>query len=146
MKLFNGTAVFYRIEARNRCWKNPNWHDAVGDHRGHPRGFTASDPVWQRLRVFGTEDLAVAEEALKRFIKAFPETDFRIVKTEVTMSNTVVGEEHLSDNPIVPPTMQPYPTDEHYEHLRRVAEACEFEPASYVMEGSRAWRRSQLAK
>jgi hypothetical protein len=49
MRLFNGMAEFYRIEARNRCWKKKDWYGCVGDHFGHPKGFMASDPVWQNM-------------------------------------------------------------------------------------------------
>ena len=131
MNLFNGAAEFYRIEGRSR-WRDKdhpsNWCDVVGDHYGHPNGMTASDPVWQKYGVFGTEDIGIAEHALKLLIENFPETDFRIVKTMVMMSTTVVGKEHLSDNPVKPPTTRSYPDDEHYEHKRRVAGVCEYEP------------------
>jgi hypothetical protein len=60
----------------------------------------------------------------------------------VMMSNTVVDEEHLSENPVEPPTTASYPNDEHYEHLRRVANLCGFKPVDYVLEGSRRWRKA----
>ncbi len=145
MQIFNGMAEFYRIEGRYRCWAKDTWGDVVGDHHGHPKGFTASDDVWQQYRVFGTRDIEVAEHALALFIKNYPEGDFRIVKTMVMMSNTVIGIEHISETPDKPPSTSSYPNAEHYEHVRRVMAVSERQPPDYVIEGSRQWRRAKKA-
>ena len=146
MRLFNGMAKFYRIEGRTRAYKNAQWGDFVGNHNGHPKGFTASDPVWQKYGVFGAETFEITKKALRLCIENFPEYDFRIVKTMVMISNTVIGPEHYSDSPNTPPTTSSYPNNEHYEHLFRVAAVCEFEPADHIVAGSRKWRKLQKEK
>jgi len=66
------------------------WMDSNLDHFGHPPGFTASSPCWQKLGVHGCFESEEAMAGILTMKSNWPNHKFRIARYDVIQQCTTI--------------------------------------------------------